>query len=38
MIGQRAGESINLMILESLSELSPPIEQLVHTTRYAERP
>jgi len=26
------------MILESLSELSPPIEQLVHTIRYAERP
>jgi nucleoside 2-deoxyribosyltransferase len=29
---------INLMILESLSELSPTIEQLVHTLRYAGRP
>jgi nucleoside 2-deoxyribosyltransferase len=37
-IAQRADEPINLMILESLSELSPTIEQLVHTLRYAERP
>jgi nucleoside 2-deoxyribosyltransferase len=37
-IGQRADEPINLMILESLSELSPTIEQLVHTIRYAEKP
>ena len=37
-IVQRSDEPINLMILESLSELSPPIEQLVHTIRYAERP
>jgi nucleoside 2-deoxyribosyltransferase len=37
-IVQRSGEQINLMILESLSELSPTIEQLVHTLRYAERP
>jgi nucleoside 2-deoxyribosyltransferase len=37
-IGQRADEPINLMILESLSELSPTIEQLVHTIRYAEQP
>jgi len=35
---QRADEPINLMILESLSELSPTIEQLVHTIRYVERP
>jgi hypothetical protein len=37
-IGQRSDEPINLMILESLSELSPTIEQLLHTIRYAERP
>jgi nucleoside 2-deoxyribosyltransferase len=37
-IVQRADEAINLMILESLSELSPTIEQLLHTIRYAERP
>jgi nucleoside 2-deoxyribosyltransferase len=37
-IVQRADEPINLMIVESLSELSPTIEQLVHTIRYAERP
>ena len=37
-IGQRADEPINLMILESLSELSPTIEQLIHTIRYTERP
>ena len=37
-IVQRADEAINLMILESLSERSPTIEQLVHTIRYAERP
>jgi hypothetical protein len=36
-IGQQSDEPINLMILESLSELSPTIEQLVHTIRYAER-
>jgi nucleoside 2-deoxyribosyltransferase len=35
---QQADEQINLMILESLSELSPTIEQLIHTIRYAERP
>ena len=37
-IGQQADEQINLMLLESLSELSPTIEQLLHTIRYAERP
>jgi nucleoside 2-deoxyribosyltransferase len=37
-IVQRSDEPINLMILESLSELSPTIEQLVHTIRYADRP
>jgi nucleoside 2-deoxyribosyltransferase len=37
-IGQQADEPINLMILEALSELSPTIEQLVHTIRYAEGP
>ena len=37
-IVQRSDEPINLMILESLSELSPTIEQIVHTIRYAERP
>jgi nucleoside 2-deoxyribosyltransferase len=37
-IVQRSDERINLMILESLSELSPTIEQLIHTIRYAERP
>jgi nucleoside 2-deoxyribosyltransferase len=37
-IVQRADEAINLMILESLSELSPTIEQLLHAIRYAERP
>jgi nucleoside 2-deoxyribosyltransferase len=37
-IVQRSDELINLMVLESLSELSPTIEQLVHTIRYAERP
>src|SRR5215469_5161282 len=37
-IVQRSDEQINLMILESLSELAPTIEQLAHTIRYAERP
>ena len=37
-IGQHADEPVNLMILESLSELSSTIEQLVHTLRYADRP
>jgi nucleoside 2-deoxyribosyltransferase len=37
-IVQRSDEQINLMIFESLSELAPTIEQLVHTLRYAERP
>jgi nucleoside 2-deoxyribosyltransferase len=37
-IGQRSDEPINLMILESLSELSRTIAQLVHTIRYVERP
>jgi hypothetical protein len=37
-MGQRADEPINLMILEALSELSPTIEQLIHTIQYAERP
>jgi nucleoside 2-deoxyribosyltransferase len=32
---QQADERINLMILESLDELSPSLEQLVHTLRYA---
>jgi nucleoside 2-deoxyribosyltransferase len=36
-IAQRADEPINLMILEALSELSPTIEQLVHTLRYADK-
>jgi nucleoside 2-deoxyribosyltransferase len=34
----RADEPINLMILESLSELSPTTEQLVHTLRHVEGP
>jgi hypothetical protein len=37
-LGQRADEPVNLMILESLSELSSTIEQLIHTIRYTERP
>lgn len=37
-IGQQPDERINLMILESLSELSSTIEHLVHTLRYAQRP
>jgi nucleoside 2-deoxyribosyltransferase len=37
-IGQQADERFNLMILESLSELSSTIEQLVHTLRYAPHP
>jgi nucleoside 2-deoxyribosyltransferase len=37
-IGQQADERVNLMILESLSELSSTIEQLLHTLRYARRP
>jgi nucleoside 2-deoxyribosyltransferase len=37
-ITQQPDERINLMILESLSELSPSIEQLIHTLRYAEKP
>jgi len=37
-IGQQTDERVNLMILESLSELSPTIEQLLNTIRYAERP
>jgi nucleoside 2-deoxyribosyltransferase len=36
-IGQQADERVNLMILESLSELSSTIEQLAHTLRYAQR-
>jgi nucleoside 2-deoxyribosyltransferase len=32
----QADERINLMILESLNELSPAVEQLIHTLRYAE--
>lgn len=35
-IGHQSDERINLMILESLNELSPTIEQLLHTLRYAE--
>lgn len=34
-IVQQPDERINLMILESMSELSSTIEQLVHTLRYA---
>jgi hypothetical protein len=34
-IVQRADEPVNLMILESLSELSSSIQQLLHTLRYA---
>ena len=37
-IGQRLDEPVNLMILESLSEVSPTIEQLIHTIRYAQGP
>jgi nucleoside 2-deoxyribosyltransferase len=37
-IVQQPDERINLMILESLSELSPTIEQLIHTIRYVEKP
>jgi hypothetical protein len=37
-IVRRLDEPINLMILESLSELSPTIEQLIHTLRYADKP
>jgi nucleoside 2-deoxyribosyltransferase len=37
-IVQQADERINLMILESLSECSPTIEQLIHTIRYAQKP
>src|SRR5437899_1173979 len=37
-IAHQADERVNLMILESLNELSPSIEQLVHTLRYAEIP
>ena len=33
-VGQRSDEPINLMVLESLNQLSPTIEQLVHTVRY----
>ena len=36
--GQEPDERINLMILESLNELSPSIPQLIHTLRYAEIP
>lgn len=35
---QQPDEPVNLMILESLSELSSTIEQLVRTLRYAEKP
>ena len=35
---QQPDERINLMILESLNELSPSIPQLIHTLRYAEVP
>src|SRR5438128_8963994 len=35
---QQPDERINLMILESLNELSPSIPQLIHTLRYAEIP
>jgi nucleoside 2-deoxyribosyltransferase len=37
-IAQRSDEPIHLMILESRSELSPTIEQLLHTIRYAPHP
>ena len=37
-IGPQLDERINLMILESLNELSPSIPQLIHTLRYAEIP
>lgn len=37
-IVQQPDERINLMILESLSELFSTIEQLLHTLRYAQRP
>jgi nucleoside 2-deoxyribosyltransferase len=36
-IVQQPDERINLMILESLSELSPTIEQLLQTLHYADR-
>jgi nucleoside 2-deoxyribosyltransferase len=35
-ISQQPDERINLMLLESLSELSPSIAQLIHTLRYAD--
>jgi len=37
-IVQRPDEQINLMVLESLSELSSTIEELIHTIRHPERP
>ena len=37
-IAQRSDEPVNLMILESLSELSLTIEQLIHTIRHTARP
>src|SRR6266567_1441444 len=37
-LAQQPDERINLMILESLNELSPSIPQLIHTLRYAEVP
>ena len=36
-VGHQPDERVNLMILECLSELSPTIEQLVHTLRYVGR-
>jgi hypothetical protein len=35
---ERAFDLVPARALESLSELSPTIEQLAHTIRYAERP
>ena len=37
-IVQQPDERINLMVLESLNELSPSITQLIHTLRHAEIP
>jgi hypothetical protein len=37
-IVQRPDEQINLMVLESLSQLSATIEELIHMIRHPERP
>ena len=37
-IGQQSDERINLMVLESLNELSATVAQLIHTLRYTATP